>query len=190
MSDEPKTPFWNTFAGLITAIAALITAIGGVIALWHGNSTQVEPGPAASQAAAPTAVRPSHPTPKPESASQAASTPLLEDGNYELYTWNGPRQKNGLLLHLRKVTDDRYIAEFSSPSEVGYTWAGELQRKQNSWSITISTYTPGNPPWAGNSDEMPGGRFNPSGTPYDIIVEGPLVTFRGSNSEYVWKKKE
>jgi len=104
--------------------------------------------------------------------------------------YQGARTKNGLNLRLRKVNNDRYTADFSSPAEVGYTWSGELQRTQNNWVVTISTYTEGNPPWAGSSEEMPGGRFNPSGALYELKVEGPLVTFHSPNAEYVWKKKD
>src|SRR5882762_6896411 len=169
MSEEQKTPFWSSLAGLITAIAALVSAVGGLIALLHGTGTHIDVTPTSSRpAAASVAATPpvSDPVPPPARTQVPSSEPsptLSEDATYQLYMYQGARTKNGLNLRLRKVNNDRYTADFSSPAEVGYTWSGELQRTQNNWVVTISTYTEGNPPWAGSSEEMPGGRFNPSG---------------------------
>jgi hypothetical protein len=186
MSEDQKPSFWNSFAGLITAIAALVTAVGGVIALVHSMQTSAPTPPSDTNSHHPataTTPRVTSTAPEPESPS-----PLVGDGTYQLYTWQGAPQKSGLLLKLQRVTGDRYLANFSTPAEVGYTWAGELQHAQNSWTIAITSSTPGNAPWAQGPEGQPGSRFNPSGSGYDIAVAGPLLTFRNGTNTYVWRK--
>jgi hypothetical protein len=43
MSDTDKKSFWSTLPGVITAIAALITAIGGILLTLHQIGTVHNP---------------------------------------------------------------------------------------------------------------------------------------------------
>ena len=182
--DSKPSSFWNSLAGVITAIAALITAVGGVVALLHRGDDRVEP-PSDST---PPVASPSKPLVPPDAA---VSTPL-QDGTYSLFTYTAhdSTQKNGILLKLQQVSSDRFLADLRTPAEVGYTWSGELRRVGDDWTVTVRSYTPGNQPWAGGPDEQPGGRFNPAGSGYRITVTGPLVTFQNQTYKYVWRRTE
>ena len=71
-------------------------------------------------------------------------------------------------MHLRKVSDERFPVDTSSPS--GYSWNGELRRKNDSWELIITSSTEG-------------AVLPRSGVA--VARQGPLLT----TGDFVWQEK-
>ena len=140
----------------------------------------------AAEAAAPTTSVAQAPPVAPAvvpaaSVAQAAAVNPLHEAWYELYTWNGQQQKAGILLRLRKVTDDYFFAESTTPGDSG--WSGELRRSGNAWDLKIGELR-------GTRQGPEGTALNPGSGPNEISKEGPLLTFKSAMGTFVWKETE
>jgi len=98
-----------------------------------------------------------------------------------------PRLRLGGLFHLatlgvfgRRRGTSRWSFVFSLVFVGVRGWVALFLMGTHTWQSAVGWQLGRNARWTVQSEW----------TAYDIIVEGPLVTFRGSNSEYVWKKKE
>jgi hypothetical protein len=109
-----------------------------------------------------------------------ASNPLRE-GFYELYTLNGQPQRKSVLMHLRRVSDDYFLAETTTASDNG--WSGELRRSGSGWDLKIADLRGSHPAREGSS-------YNPGSGRNEISAEGPLVTFKSELGTYVWQETQ
>ena len=135
-----------------------------------------------AEAAAPLSVAqapPVAPAPAAAVAPVAAQAPAvnpLHEAWYELYTQNGVQQRPGILLRLRKVSDDYFLAESTG-------WSGELRRSGNAWDLKIGELR-------GTRQAAPGTPYNPGSGSNEISKEGPLLTFKSELGTMVWKETE
>ncbi|HKS21594.1 MAG TPA: serine protease [Thermoanaerobaculia bacterium] len=137
---------------------------------------------AGAAAPAPVGVAQAPPVaPAPAPVTQAPDTNPLHEGWYELYTRNGQAQRPGLVMRLRKVSEDYFLAETTTASEYG--WSGELRRSGNAWDLKIGQLR-------GARQATAGTGLNPGNGSNQISKEGPLLTFKSELATLVWKETE
>ena len=135
---------------------------------------------AAAVVATPTTTTPTTMTPTP--AVKVAAVSPLREGYYELHSLNGQLQRpGGVSLHLRKVTDDYFLAEAKTPFDSG--WTGELRQSGNAWDLKIAELR-------GSRSPAEGTALNPGSRSNEITKEGPLVTFKSDLGSYVWEETQ
>jgi hypothetical protein len=110
MSDDRRHPFWTTLPGLLTGVAALLTALTGIyVAVDRSRESQraVAPqseAPARAVSAAPASTTESPPTSSSE-ALAAVSVVLFNNGN-KLGVLNGPIAPTRFTIDRRHRIDD------------------------------------------------------------------------------------
>jgi hypothetical protein len=183
--ESQKPSFWNTLPGLITAIAALITAVGGVATLYYTQRAQSKPDVvvAPSKGASPP-VNPQSGFPPDQSHDAGPAKPTTEnplrEGKYELQKRNGAPQKSGVIMQLSKVTDDHFLVQTTRHTH--YLWGGELIRKDDEWNLVLEKQgSPKGPTAITIKPGDPGSGLN------QVMRQGPLVTFKGRNGTFVWR---
>jgi hypothetical protein len=136
----------------------------------------------ADTAAPPPAVAQTQPASPPPVVPAAAVIPVHE-GWYELYTRNSEAVRPGILLHLRRVSDDYFLAE-SSFTTADRGWLGELRRSGNAWNLKVGDFR--------GMTRIPneGSALNPGSGNNEVSKEGPLVTFKNELATFVWKETD
>ena len=107
----------------------------------------------------------------------------VHEGWYELYTRNSEAVRPGILLRLRKVSDDYFLAE-SSFTTADRGWSGELRRSGNAWNLKVGDFR--------GMTRIPteGSALNPGSGNNEVSNEGPLVTFKNELATFVWKETD
>ncbi len=179
--ESHKPSFWNTLPGLITAIAALITALGTVLYKTHQFRQEVvvhsPQGPSLSKY--PPGVFTTE-------VGQHAENPLRE-GKYELLERNGHPLKSGVIMEL-SLTDDHFSVR--TTRHMHELWSGHLSGKDHDWNLVIDK--PGKGPAMGLKGPAMGITMisgNPGGGPIQVTRQGARVTFKGPNGTFVWRSK-
>ena len=153
---------------------------------WHFEQWRdpwdLESAPA-SPAVATASVSPATAPPVVATVSPAAGTAYpLHEGFYRLSAWNGYRQVNDIVMHLRRVSDDFFLAE-TTTSMMDYGWSGELRRTVNGWDFKITGLHGSPTPRAGT-------QLNPASGTNEVSREGTQVTFRSESAIFVWQEQE
>jgi hypothetical protein len=112
-----------------------------------------------------------------------AANPLRE-GWYELYTRNDQAVRPGILLNLRKVSDDYFLAESTTTAVDRGGWSGELRRSGSAWNLKIADFRGSRGP------AIEGSPMNPGSGSNQVSKEGPLVTFKSELATFVWKETD
>lgn len=136
---------------------------------------------AAETAAPATSVAQAPPVAQAPAVASAPAVNPLHEGWYELYTRNGQAQRPGMVMRLRKVSEDYFLAETTTPSEYG--WSGELRRSGNAWDLKIGQLR-------GARQATEGTALNPGSGSNEISKEGPLLTFKSELATFVWKETD
>ena len=178
MGEESKPPFWTTLPGLITAVAALVTAVGGILAVY--SSRQQKP-PDAIRRSNENPSRPSKRENNPATdAARVGQQNSIREGLYELYRVNGAPQKKGILMRIRRVSDDLFLVDTRTP--VGYAgdtlpthaWNGELRRKGNDWELVVLSRREG---------------VRVPGQGSTVSRQGPLLSIASQTDTLVWEEQ-
>jgi hypothetical protein len=149
-------------------IAAKSGDIVSQLKAWHVPTTNIE-----------------DPRETPPLKATSSPTPLRE-GAYELYTLNGAPQKKGVIMHLQKVSDDRFLVQTEVPlgqghGEPAFGWSGELLRVGERWRLQIVQIR-------ADIAERPGTSANPGNSLNDIVRHEALVEFRSEFGVFVWRE--
>jgi hypothetical protein len=104
----------------------------------------------------------------------------LRDGNYQLHRWRGAPQKLGVIMTLRKVSEDLFLVETKIPD--GSFWEGEFHRKEEYWDLVIGNH-------AASLDRYPDTSYNPASGRYQISREGPIIRLTSSTATWEWVEK-
>jgi hypothetical protein len=147
---------------------------------WNAEVAEAA-APAASAAQAPSPVVPAPAVAAAPLTAQAPAVNPLHEAWYELYTQNGVQQRPGVLLRLRKVSDDYFLAESTTPVNTG--WSGELRGSGNAWDLKITEFR-------GPRQTVQATAYNPGSGINEISKEGPLLTFKTELGTAVWKETE
>jgi hypothetical protein len=188
--ESQKPSFLNTLPGLITAIATLITAVGGAAALYISRSHNV---PSTQAVVAPQPVVPDPVNPPPGSppdqnhdarpAKPTTENPLRE-GHYELQRRYGASGKSAVIMRLSQVTDEHFVVVTTTHTRD--LWSGQLIRKGDDWDVVIEKQQGG--PKGPMVIKINSGNLG-NGL-HQVTRQGRLLTFKGGNGTFVWKMIE
>jgi hypothetical protein len=175
-----KPSFWITLPGLITAIAGLISAGGGLYALYRSQNVQPTQGVVATHPKVVSGPVNSEPDLRPESPTE---NPLRE-GRYELQPRKGASGKSSVIMRLSRVTDEHFVVV--TTTHMRDLWSGQLIRKGDDWNLLIEQQQ--GSPKGPTAIKIKSG--NPGNGLHQITRKGRLLTFKGGNGTFVWRMVE
>jgi hypothetical protein len=187
--ESQKPSFWNTLPGLITAIAALLSAGGGLYTLYRSQNvppTQEVVAPQPKVVPSPVNPQPGLPpdqNPDARPAKPTTENPLRE-GNYELQQRYGASGKSAVIMRLSQVTDEHFVVVTTTHTRD--FWSGQLIRKGDDWDVVIEKQQGG--PKGPMAIKIKSG--NPGNGLHQVTRQGRLLTFKGGNGTFVWKMVE
>jgi hypothetical protein len=184
MPEDPggrKASFWTSLGGILTGLAALITAIAGLIAVFHPKVPEITPGgrSVSERPATPSDSGLSHPVEKgdstPARSEAGESQPArsrLRPGRYRLLSVNGI-PPTATEMRLTRQTDDHFSAHATVGN--GLYYDSELfHQDEADWSVQVI-----------RTNDPTAIRY---AVPNEVTVAGSSVTFKSHVGTFVWER--